>query len=92
MARAYYSVDKAVLSRFYEVFVSGMYQNDEESSAILLRNRLLDENAKPLSRTGGGNSIRRSLYNLSSTALQLFVDRKHVKVLKSNGFEFPLDP
>lgn len=68
-ARAYYTVDQAVLEEFFQILATGVSKSQAGMWPIKLREYLLT-----YKNPGGGFSLRRSLYAKTERALLKFVD------------------
>jgi hypothetical protein len=82
IARAYFLEDLARLREFQFVLCNGHVSNpDEDSAALLLRDRILREAAKGSGMAG--ESRRSFIYLLTQHALWSFVERRGIKVLRA---------
>ncbi len=93
IARAYYSQDHDLLRRFAQVLQTGLVQETTENAAVLLRNQLLDM----VGSSSATMMVKQAIYYKTERALHAFIDREHLRVLKTQQdpqelFPLPEEP
>jgi hypothetical protein len=80
IARASYTVARADLVNFVEVLDTGILEVRSQSGAVLLRDYVLRQKAQ---QNTGGMAVRQEMYLRAERAIESFVKREGLQVLKS---------
>lgn len=87
VARAWHTVDRAVLERFAAVVQTGLVQDPNENPAVLLRNYLLAN----IGLATGSRPVKQATYQRVERAMVAFIKKERLQILKPVSTEqFPL--
>jgi hypothetical protein len=90
VVRAWYSENREALQRFARVVRTGVVDDISENSAVLLRNKLINNSA-----TGGNATtiaVRQDTYRHVERALRAFLDKERLSLLRPSHEELFLLP